>query len=430
MSVFQGPDGRWRFQVWHRMPDGSIARPCGSAPEKQNTKAAAEAAERKALADLINPPADAAVARKEGPFFKDFVKLFMETHATNNNQPSEIASKESNFRLHLIPFFGEMRMASISILDVEKYKGLKKKAHAEDMKAKADAEDDGSTKWVTKRRSRSKKAKAEAASKPTLKEQKPLAPKSINNPLIPLSKVLHWARVVLIAEGIVVNVPPIQMLKVMKPDIIFLEYEELERLVDAAANHSVAYVAAVLIAAEAGLRIGEIKGLLWEHLDLERGKLKVKRKLWRDQAGPPKSGNKRNIGLTARLLEALKVLKAESRPNATQVFATANNTPWKDGNSQRVLTRLCAQAGIKRVTWHKLRHTFCTHLADGGLDDAALMQVAGHAHYGTTKIYVHEMRGGEDRATAILNNRKLPAALQDRVGRTETLLKDSDHTPN
>jgi integrase len=64
----------------------------------------------------------------------------------------------------------------------------------------------------------------------------------------------------------------------------------------------------MLVALKAGLRQGELIGLQWGDVDLQRGKLHVRRTIWRGVSGLPKGGRERTVELPGSAVDALKVL--------------------------------------------------------------------------------------------------------------------------
>jgi len=137
-----------------------------------------------------------------------------------------------------------------------------------------------------------------------------------------------------------------------------------------------------------GMRVGELVALRVSDLQWE-GELRVTGK-----------GRKERIVLVAdAAVEALQRYLQVGRPKlatarATEsVFVNARGGSLTDRGVRVVLDRAIRQAGLaRRVSPHVLRHTFATHLLDGGADLRTVQELLGHANLATTQIYTHVSR--------------------------------------
>jgi integrase len=218
------------------------------------------------------------------------------------------------------------------------------------------------------------------------------SPKTTNNVLVCLSVVLktavEWNRLAAMPCRIrLVKVP-----KNAKPD--FYDNDQLARLVEAASSRTGDLVT-VLLGADAGLRRGEVIGLEWADIDFPRGNLTVRRAVYRGVVGTPKGNAQRIIPLTPRLKAALQRHRHLAGPRVL-VAAT-------DESIRSAMERLARRAGLPAGTrmkrgkevprwrglYHKLRHTFCTRLAMGGVPPRTIQALAGHVSIETTMRYMH-----------------------------------------
>jgi integrase len=151
-----------------------------------------------------------------------------------------------------------------------------------------------------------------------------------------------------------------------------------------------------VLAIAAGLRQGELLGLRWEDLDLERGTLQVRRTLTGAKNGNPTFGNpktakgKRSAKLTEKALDALKrhrdIQLEEMRRLAGLwqehglVFTTQMGTPI---NRHNLVTRsfkpFLDGAGLPKIRFHDLRHTCATLMLCGGIHPKVVQELLGHA---------------------------------------------------
>ena len=133
-----------------------------------------------------------------------------------------------------------------------------------------------------------------------------------------------------------------------------------------------------------GLRISELTGMDVDDLDLEEGSLRVL----------GKGGKEREVPLGSFAHDALDAYLTRGRPAlATGVsrgalFLNARGGRLSRQSCARLLGRYVRLAGIdRRVTLHTLRHSFATHLLEGGADVRVVQELLGHASVATTQIY-------------------------------------------
>ena len=143
----------------------------------------------------------------------------------------------------------------------------------------------------------------------------------------------------------------------------------------------------------AGLRISELAAAQLGMLDLRRGELRVYGK-----------GRKERIGLLGRpartaiaayledgrpALLARRAPASEDQPPA-ELFLNHRGEPLGVRGLRYRLDRLCRRAGLPEgVSPHTLRHSFATHLLDGGADLRIVQELLGHESLATTQVYTH-----------------------------------------
>jgi integrase/recombinase XerD len=138
-----------------------------------------------------------------------------------------------------------------------------------------------------------------------------------------------------------------------------------------------------------GLRVSELVKLRIADLDVEAGVIRVTGK-----------GNKQRLIPVGRsALSALQSYAETGRPqllkNRTSpyLFVTARGTLMTRQSFWKLLRVHGGKAGIHRqLSPHVLRHTFATHMLEGGADLRSLGAMLGHADVGTTQIYTHVMQ--------------------------------------
>jgi len=163
--------------------------------------------------------------------------------------------------------------------------------------------------------------------------------------------------------------------------------DEVDRVIDVSKrNQRVAF----LLAARAGLRAGEIRGLHWRDVDLRAGQLTVRESVCRGVAAAPKSGHERVVPLTSDLERALKESHRQDRTAA--VALNGRGAAWTEYSLLNAFRRACARAGVGSWRFHDLRHYFVTGLFRAGVPAPTVQALAGHSELTTTQHYAHVVR--------------------------------------
>ncbi len=164
---------------------------------------------------------------------------------------------------------------------------------------------------------------------------------------------------------------------------------EAVRLIDAAAGtqpRALRDQALVELLYGAGLRVSEATGLDKTGVDLDERLVRVIGK-----------GNKERVVPIGRpAVEALRRYLARGRPHLDrrhrpELFLNAKGGPLTRAGAFLILRKLAEKAGLDplRVHPHLLRHSFATHLLEGGADLRSVQEMLGHADLSTTELYTH-----------------------------------------
>ncbi len=135
-----------------------------------------------------------------------------------------------------------------------------------------------------------------------------------------------------------------------------------------------------------GMRVSELVGLATDQLNLKIGYLRC----------IGKGNRERIIPIGRRAIEAVADYLRELRPALTArretnaVFVTRTGRSMDRTNAWRLVIKYARRAGIaKKVSPHTLRHSFATHLLEGGADLRIVQELLGHVDVSTTQIYTH-----------------------------------------
>jgi len=179
----------------------------------------------------------------------------------------------------------------------------------------------------------------------------------------------------------------------------------------------------VVVAALTGLRRGEVFGLRWRDVDLERGFLDVTQAVYEGHIGTPKTASsRRRIPLSGPAVEVFRSLRLGD-PEFDLVFHSRRGTPVRPANMlNRFIHPACEEAGVPKVGWHSLRHLHATLLSDLGESLKTAQAILGHSDLETTlAVYTHSVPDSERRA-----EERLARRLMDPNGPKSGLGSDRD----
>lgn len=318
------------------------------------------------------------------PKFKDYSKTFMETYAAKENKPSEIAGKRSKLDHHLLPAFGELYLDRISLKSIDEF--------AAGMKAKGKSV------------------------------------KTINNCLTTLNTMFKIAQ----RWGHIAAAPAITKLKatdtVEDDTIEFFTQDDARKLVDACVNPSVQ--AAVILALNTGLRLGELRGLRWMDVSLDAAKpqIVVRNAFWQSTEGTPKGRKAKPVPLNAVAVAALKAQKARASVSGVAsiyVFSTKNGKSWSKRRLYTAIRRACVRAGLPWARCvHKLRHSFASHLAMANVPLMTIKELMRHSDIKMTMRYAHLSPAYRNAAVNVLDA-IYAAAPEKPQGNTEAMTTEA-----
>jgi integrase len=170
-------------------------------------------------------------------------------------------------------------------------------------------------------------------------------------------------------------------------DFDVLSAPEIEALIRAAASPQDAAIFAT--AAYAGLRLGELRALRWRDVDFGKRLIHVRRSYVERDEGVPKSGRVRSVPMIDQVARALDELSRREwfTRDADLVFCNEAGDHFDDSSLRRRFYAARIGAGLKRIRFHDLRHTFGT-VAVQVFPISDVKAYMGHADIATTMIYV------------------------------------------
>jgi integrase len=326
----QRADGSEYYSIRYKDADGSWrSKSCG------RYKKDAEAVLRRVEEEVAS-----GVYAKSDTTFEEVSQKWLKDVARHNVKPSTYDRYAHDVNYHLSPTFGRMKLTSITAEKIQSFVSEKI--------------DDG------------------------------CSPRSVVLMLKMLGAVMKWA----VANNYIGKNPVtnVKRPRVSDEEMDFLTADEVNRLLAALPDeHRALFATAVM----SGLRQGELLALRWTDFDPERGVLFVSRTYHPDYGfGAPKSQKgRRAVQMSPELVGILEGQRSTSIYDEPDdlIFPNHVGKPLDYRNvARRVFDKALDQAGLRRIRFHDLRHTYAALMISLGCNIKWLQRQMGHASLTTT----------------------------------------------
>jgi integrase len=271
--------------------------------------------------------------------------------------------------------------------------------------------------------------------------QRPFSPKSINNSLVLLHRIFEVAKKWrYLRDNPAANV---EHLRVIRREMAFHSREEVGTLLQKAEGEAKVVLSLALLC---GLRRGEIAGLRWEDIDLDRGQIRVRHALakrtrkeaaahdgerWLHKA-PKSEAGRRNVDMVRAVRDVLELHRLSAPPQERNPLGLVFTRPGPDPKGPVMpwspehlvdanYIRVAKQVKVRILRFHDLRHTYTAlRLHSGTTDIKYVQQQMGHSSIKMTMdTYGHLFQETQARESERLQ-REIEAILHDASARAET----------
>ena len=231
-----------------------------------------------------------------------------------------------------------------------------------------------------------------------LSKQDKWAFSTLNDAIAFLKRILNYAVEIEYLESN--RIAKAKPFKESPTDFRFMNVDEIQKLTGWLWDNEPGYYLFYMVALNTGLRLGEIAGLKWDCVDLERRQITVRRSYQYSTNSVVEKTKTNKIRCVPVNLALVEVLRSEKlRSNSEFVVPD-----WENYGRMAARTRrYCKRANVREVTFHDLRHTFASQFMMHGGNLYDLKKILGHTSVVMTERYSHLSPDHLSGATDILD---------------------------
>ncbi len=367
-NIRKRSDGRWegRYTAGHDPVTGKRIT--------KNVLGKTQAEVREKLRRTIEETRGLDVARAGEYTTGQWLEVWFNDYAMLKVRPSSHQTYRGYLDHHIKPYIGNIPLTKLSSLDLQRlYKKLLSDGRVDRIESK--------------------------------KQPKGLSAKTVRN----IHQIISSALKLAVEQKLIARNPAegCALPKVERKEMQTLPVEQLTSFLREAKESGVYEMYYIDLAT--GLRRGELLGLKWSDIDLEKGDLRVQRQIGRIDGKiiemPLKTKNAyRTLPLSTEAIDVLMQQRIKTG-NSEWVFPSPTGGPMSPDSVLHMLHRVLKRAGLPKVRFHDLRHTFATLALQNGVDIKTVSGMLGHFSAGfTLDTYAHVTTSAKREAAKTMGN--------------------------
>lgn len=218
-------------------------------------------------------------------------------------------------------------------------------------------------------------------------------------------RILHKALKKAVGDGLISR-NPCDAVDAPSPEdyvpVIYTE-DEFQLLLDKLKGHRMEAI--ILLAGMCGLRRGELLGLTWDNIDLEKGIITVEKTIVPTKTAgniikdPKTKKSKRTFTIPSAIIPSLKRLRGVGK-----LYTRLDGGDYNPGSVSRAFKDFLKENGMRHIRLHDLRHFNATMMLKYGVPEKGAQERLGHSNSTMTKKYQHILKDMDIKSADKLNN--------------------------